>query len=198
MTDDLLRTVAELPKVCEHIEVPVQAGDDVVLANMKRGYTNDDYRRLIDRIRSIIPNVSIGTDIIVGFPGETDEQFEATYRLLEDLKLDVAHLARYSTRPGTVASRRMVDDVPEHEKVRRFQALEAQQERLVAAINARFVGQRQDVLVEDRHKGKWRGRTRNNTLVFFEPAPGDGADLRGQTVSLTITQAGAWSMQGMA
>lgn len=196
MTDELLRTVAELPKVCEHIEVPVQAGDDVVLANMKRGYTNADYRRLIDRIRSIIPNVSIGTDIIVGFPGETDEQFDATYRLLEDVKLDVAHLARYSTRPGTVASRRMVDDVPEEEKVRRFQALEALQERVVAGINARFVGQRQDVLVEDQHKGKWRGRTRNNKLVFFEPASGDGADLRGQTVSLTITQAGAWSMQG--
>ncbi len=196
MTDDLLRTVAELPKVCEHIEVPVQAGDDVVLANMKRGYTNDDYRRLIDRIRSIIPNVSIGTDIIVGFPGETSEQFDATYRLLEDVKLDVAHLARYSTRPGTVASRRMVDDVPEEEKVRRFQVLEALQERVVAGINARLVGQRQDVLVEDQHKGKWRGRTRNNKLVFFEAAPGDDADLRGQTVALTITQAGAWSMQG--
>ncbi len=199
MTDELLRTVAELPKVCEHIEVPVQAGDDTVLANMKRGYTSADYRRLIDRIRSVIPNVSIGTDVIVGFPGETAEQFEATYTLLEDLKLDVAHLARYSTRPGTVASRRMGDDVPEAEKVRRFQALEDLQERVVGEINARLFGSQVDVLVEDLHKGKWRGRTRNNKLVFFEAG---GAfepsrdDLRGRTLSVAITHTGAWSMQG--
>lgn len=199
MTDDLLRTVAELPKVCEHIEVPVQAGDDTVLANMKRGYTSADYRRLIDRIRSVIPNVSIGTDIIVGFPGETAEQFAATYTLLEDLKLDVAHLARYSTRPGTVASRRMGDDVPEAEKVRRFQALEDLQERVVGQINARQLGTQVDVLVEDLHKGKWRGRTRNNKLVFFEAvgaAGGSSEDLRGRTVSVSITHTGAWSMQG--
>ncbi|MBL8096969.1 MAG: tRNA (N6-isopentenyl adenosine(37)-C2)-methylthiotransferase MiaB [Anaerolineales bacterium] len=198
MTDDLLRTVAELPKVCEHIEVPVQAGDDAVLANMKRGYTNGDYRRLVERIRTIIPNVSIGTDIIVGFPGETAEQFEATYTLLADLKIDVAHLARYSTRPGTVAQRRMVDDVPEAEKVRRFQVLEDLQERVVGEINARFVGTRLEVLVEDLHKGKWRGRTRNNKLVFFEAGPtpeAPGHNLRGLTVPVTITQAGAWSMQ---
>ncbi len=198
MTDDLLCTVAELPKVCEHIEVPVQAGDDAVLANMKRGYTNGDYRRLVERIRILIPNVSIGTDIIVGFPGETAEQFEATYTLLADLKIDVAHLARYSTRPGTVAQRRMVDDVPEAEKVRRFQVLEDLQERVVGEINARFVGTRLEVLVEDLHKGKWRGRTRNNKLVFFEAGPtpeAPGHNLRGLTVPVTITQAGAWSMQ---
>jgi tRNA-2-methylthio-N6-dimethylallyladenosine synthase len=192
MSDDLLRTVAELPKVCEHIEVPVQAGDDGVLAAMKRGYTNADYRRLVDRIRQIIPNVSIATDIIVGFPGETPEQFQRTSDLLADLKLDVAHLARYSTRPGTVASRRMADDVPEAEKVRRFRALEDLQAQVAAEIGARYRGRTVDVLVEEQHKGKWKGRTRTNKLVFFEAA----GDLQGQIVPVTVTHTSAWSLQG--
>ncbi len=192
MTDELLETVAELPKVCEHIEVPVQAGDDEVLANMKRGYTHEDYRRLVERIRAIIPHTSIATDIIVGFPGETEAQFQRTYDLLSDLKLDVAHLARYSPRPGTVAERRMADDVPEEEKMRRFRELEDLQATLVGEINARYVGQTVEVLVEENHKGKWKGRTRTNKLVFFS-APDD---LKGQTVSVTITHASPWSLQG--
>ena len=98
-TTKLLGTVAELPKVCEHIEVPVQAGDDEVLARMKRGYTVDQYRRLIERIRTRIPGASIATDIIVGFPGESEAQFQRTYDLLAELQLDVAHLARYSPGP---------------------------------------------------------------------------------------------------
>jgi tRNA-2-methylthio-N6-dimethylallyladenosine synthase len=97
----------ELPKVMPHIEVPIQAGDDEVLANMKRGYTQQEYRDLVETIRKKIPDCSIATDIIVGFPGETEEQFMETYRVLADLKLDVAHLARYSSREGTVATRRM-------------------------------------------------------------------------------------------
>lgn len=192
MTDELLCTVAELPKVCEHIEVPVQAGDDAVLAAMKRGYTNADYRRLVDRIRQLIPNASIATDIIVGFPGETAAQFQKTYDLLADLKLDVAHLARYSTRPGTVAARRMVDDVPEDEKMRRFRLLEDLQADIAAEINARAVGQTLEVLVEENHKGKWKGRTRTNKIVFFTHED----DWRGRLAHVTITQATAWSLQG--
>ncbi len=113
MNDDLLEAVATLPKVCPHIEVPVQAGDDEVLENMRRGYKVADYRALIEKIRAQIPGVSIATDIIVGFPGETAAQFQKTYDLLADMKMDVAHLARYSPRPGTVADRRMPDDVPD-------------------------------------------------------------------------------------
>ncbi|MFO3795967.1 MAG: MiaB/RimO family radical SAM methylthiotransferase, partial [Anaerolineales bacterium] len=137
-SEALMRTVAELPKVMPHIEIPVQAGDDEVLARMRRGYTQADYRRIVDKIRQIIPGASIATDIIVGFPGETEEQFMQTYRLLEDLRLDVAHLARYSPRPGTVAQRRMADDVPEEEKMRRFRMLEALQEKISTEINARY------------------------------------------------------------
>ncbi len=196
MTDELLDAVAELPKVMPHIEVPVQAGDDQVLSNMRRGYTSDDYRRLVEKIRRRLnghmPGVSIATDIIVGFPGETEAQFQRTYDLLEELKLDVAHLARYSPRPGTVADRRFVDDVPEIEKMRRFRLLEEQQERIASAIAACYQGEKVDVLFEEKVKGRWKGRTTTNKLVFIEAED----DLTGQIKSVRITWAGPWSMQG--
>lgn len=192
MTDELLDTVAELPKVMPHIEVPVQAGDDEVLANMHRGYTAQAYRRLVNRIRSRIPGVSIATDIIVGFPGETDLQFQQTYDLLEELRLDVAHLARYSPRPGTVSERRMPDDVPDEEKWRRFRALEAQQERIVGEINSRYLGETVEVLFEEEVRGRWKGRTPTNKLVFVESA----RDLRGRLERVQLTWTGPWSMIG--
>lgn len=211
MTDELLDTVAELPKVMPHIEVPVQAGDDQVLENMKRNYTADDYRRLVERIRSRLTGgassgassganggagsaampAAIATDIIVGFPGETDAQFQKTYDLLAELKLDVAHLARYSTRPGTVAERRMPDDVPDAEKWRRFRALEALQEGIAAEINARYLGETVEVLFEEKQRGRWRGRTPTNKLVFVE----SDEDLRGQIRTVQVTWTGPWSMQ---
>ncbi len=192
MTDRILETVRDLPKLCEHIEVPIQAGDDEVLARMKRGYTNAQYRALVQRIREIIPDAAIHTDIIVGFCGETAEQFAQTETVLRDLKLDKVHLARYSPRPGTVSERRMIDDVPEAEKVRRHTAVEAIQEEICAAINARQLGQTVEVLVEDQHKGKWRGRTRQNKLVFVD----SDLPLRGRLVEAQITWTGPWSMQG--
>jgi len=192
MTDELLDTVAGLPKVMPHIEVPVQAGNDQVLENMHRGYTVDDYRRLIERIRERIPNVAIATDIIVGFPGETEMQFQDTYALLEELRLDVAHLARYSSRPGTVATRRMQDDVPDAEKWRRFRLLEDQQERITGEINAQYLGKMVEVLFEEQVRGRWKGRTPTNKLVFVE----SNQDLRGQIHNIQITWTGPWSMQG--
>lgn len=192
MTDKLLDTVAELPRVMPHIEVAVQAGDDEVLERMKRGYTVEQYKKLIGKIRERIPNVAIHTDIIVGFCGETDEQFERTYDMLAELKLDKVHLARYSPRPNTVSARRMEDDVPEEVKHERLDRLDRLQERIVAEINARSLGQVIPVLVEDQYKGKWRGRTPQNKIVFFE----DEQDRRGQVVDLEITWTGPWSMQG--
>ncbi len=192
MTEELLDAVAELPKVCEHIEVPVQAGDDEILDRMKRGYRAEDYRQLVGRIRERIPGVSIATDIIVGFPGETEAQFEGTHALLSELKLDVAHLARYSPRPHTVAQRRMQNDVPEEEKLRRFRQLEALQEQIATEINAAYLGQTVEVLVEGRQRDRWKGRTRTNKLVFFEAT----GDLRGQSIPVTLTWTGPWSMVG--
>lgn len=192
MTDRILHTVRGLPKVCEHIEVPIQAGDDEVLERMKRGYTNADYRALVQRIRTILPDAAIHTDIIVGFCGETEEQFQRTCDVLADLKLDKVHLARYSPRPGTVSERRMVDDVPEAEKMRRHRCIEELQEQVSAEINSRYLGQVVEVLVEEQHKGKWRGRNRQNKLVFIDSE----LPLRGRLVEAQVTWTGPWSMQG--
>ena len=192
MTDELLDTVASNPKVMPHIECPNQAGNDEVLANMRRGYTAGDYRRLVERIRSRVENVSIATDIIVGFPGETEEQFQDTYDLLAELKLDVAHLARYSARPGTVSARRMADDVPEEEKWRRFRMLEELQEGIATQIHAGYTGRTVEILFEEKVKERWKGRTPTNKLVFAN----SNEDLRGQTRSVKIDWTGPWSMIG--
>lgn len=191
LNDDILKCVADCSKVMPHIEVPIQAGDDEVLRNMKRGYSNADYRHLVDRIRHIIPNVSIATDIIVGFPGESEMQFMQTQQLLEDLKLDVAHLARYSPRQGTVSERRMQDDIPAEEKMLRFRILENLQEQIASEINAGYLGQPVEVLFEEKVKNRWRGRTRTNKLVFVET----DLDLRGKELKVVITWTGPWSMQ---
>ena len=196
MNTELLDAVAGLPKVMPHIEVPVQAGDDQVLDAMRRGYTVEDYRRLVERIRQHLngnfPGVSIATDVIVGFPGETRDQYQRTYDLLAELKLDVAHLARYSTRPDTLAARRLVDDVPEEEKWERFRALEELQEGIAAEINARYLGQTLEVLFEGEVRGRWKGRTSTNKLVFVEAEQ----SLHGQLLPVMITWTGPWSMQG--
>jgi tRNA-2-methylthio-N6-dimethylallyladenosine synthase len=189
MNDELLDAVADLPKVMPHIEVPVQAGDDQVLERMRRGYTITEYSRLVDKIRAKLdggfPGVSIATDIIVGFPGETDEQFQRTYDLLAEMKFDVAHLARYSTRAGTVADRRLTDDVPEEVKWDRFRALEELQKAVSGEINQRYLGKTVEVLFEELVRGRWKGRTTTNKLVFVE----SGESLRGD-LDWTLVDAG--------
>jgi len=192
MRDDLLDAVAALPKVCEHIEVPIQAGDDEVLAQMRRGYTVDDYRRLVARLRERIPDVSIATDIIVGFPGETTAQFNNTLALLEELRLDKAHIARYSSRPLTVATRTMKDELPYDEKERRRHELDQAQTRILKQLNARLEGQEVEVLVEGQKKERWFGRTRTDRLVFFS-AEGDWL---GRIARLKVTWTGPWSLIG--
>ena len=191
--DDLIHAIAELPRVMPHIELPIQAGDDEVLTNMKRGYTQQQYRDLVAKIRSQIPDCSIATDIIVGFPGEIEEQFMETYRVLSDLKLDVAHLARYSLREGTVATRRMDDNVPEEDKLRRLHILDDLQEKIVAEINKKYLGEKVDVLFENKVKGRWRGRTPTNKIVFVESED----DLMGKVLPVTVTWTGPWSMQAV-
>ncbi len=192
MTDALLDAVAELPKVCPHIEVPIQAGDDAILKAMRRGYTAQAYRDLVNKIRTRIPGSSIATDIIVGFPGETDEQFQETYDLLNDLRMDVAHLARYSPREGTYSARMLEDNVPATEKMRRFRLLEELQEGISAEINARCQDQTVSVLFEELSRGRWRGRTPTNKLVFVE----SDQDLLGQELDVQIHWTGPWSMIG--
>ena len=191
MADELIEAVADLPKVCEHIEIPVQSGDEGILKRMLRRYTIAQYRELVAKIRERIPTVALTTDVIVGFPGETEKQFMNTYDLLREIRFDVVHVAAYSPRPGTAANR-LPDDVPPQEKERRRKAVEELQGQIAGEINARLLGQTVEVLVEERHKGKWRGRTRTNKLVFFE----DEEDWRGKLAQVQITWTGPWSMQG--
>jgi tRNA-2-methylthio-N6-dimethylallyladenosine synthase len=193
MTDKILRAVAGLPKVMPQIEVPIQAGDDTVLENMKRGYTADQYRRLVHRIREIVPDAAVHCDIIVGFPGETAEQFQKTVDIMAELELDKVHLARYSPRPTTVSDRRMEDNVPDEEKRRRFHIVEQLQKEILERKMLQWRGETVEVLVEETHKGRWRGRTPQGKLVFFD----DPRDLSGQLVDVKVTYTGPWSMSGV-
>lgn len=194
MTDKILHAVADLPKVMPQIEVPIQAGNNEVLVNMKRGYTREQYRDLVARIRRIVPDAAINCDIIVGFPGETAAQFQDTYDILDELKLDKIHLARYSPRPGTVSDRRMTDDVPDAEKRRRFHLIEELHRETSEAKNVAYLGQTVAVLVEEMHKGKWRGRSPQGKLVFFD----DPRELKGELVDVVIDHTGPWSLSGVA
>ena len=194
MSQRIIEAVASLDKVCEHINLPFQAGDDQVLQVMRRGYTNDDYRRLVGRIRATVPNVSISTDLIVGFPGESEAAFQHSVEMLEDIRFDKVHAAAYSTRPGTIAARKLEDDVPQEGKKRRLETIERLQEEIASRINARLQDTTTAVLVEGREKGKWKGRNRNDKLVFFE----DDRDLLGKTVDVRIQKTSPWSLQGAA
>ncbi len=192
MSDGIIDAVASLPKVCEHINLPVQAGDDDVLNRMRRNYTQAEYVDLVGRIRDDVPDASLSTDIIVGFPGETDEQFRRSLDLVSDMRFDKVHCAAYSPRPGTIADRTMGDDVGPEEKTRRRQLIDALQETIQTDINSELLGQDVEILVEGRHRGKWQGRTRSNKLVYFE----DQGNRQGQLVHVNVTKTSPWSLQG--
>jgi tRNA-2-methylthio-N6-dimethylallyladenosine synthase len=192
MTEHIIDSVAQLDKVCEHFNLPFQAGDDEVLSTMRRGYTNDDYRQLVSKVRDRVPNVSMSTDVIVGFPGETEEQFERTLDLIRDIRFDKVHAAAYSNRPGTIAARTMDDDVPAEDKTARLKAIEALQEEVLTEINSGLAGESLQILVEGRKRGKWFGRSRNDKLVFFE----DEGDRKGEMVEVYVEKTGPWSLQG--
>ncbi len=192
MSEQLIAAMASLNKVCENLSLPFQAGGDDILKTMRRGYTNAQYRGLVQRIRASVPEVALSTDVIVGFPGESEEQFKESRCMIEDIRFDTVHIACYSPREGTIASRELEDDVPSAEKVRRRKELETLQERIVSEINSELKGRTVEVLVEGRKKGKWWGRTRSDKLVFFT----DSADRMGQLVNVRIESTSPWSLQG--
>jgi len=188
---DAIRAIAETPNVCEYVHLPLQSGSDRILASMNRGYDGETYLSRVKALRDSVEGVVLSTDIIVGFPGETAEQFQRTYDLVEELRFDVVHVAAYSPRPGTRAAL-LPDDVPTEEKKRRLDLIETLQERIVAETNQSLVGTTVEILVENRRKGKWEGRTRTNKLVFFS----DPRDMRGRIVPVKVEKASAWALQG--
>jgi tRNA-2-methylthio-N6-dimethylallyladenosine synthase len=198
--------MAYLPKVCEHLNIPVQAGNNDVLKRMKRGYTVEEYCERIDRVRELWPDITLSTDVIVGFCGETEEEFQHTLDLLEKIRFDVVHVAAYSVRPGTVAAR-WEDDIPLAEKKRRLHAVEEVQANIALELNTPYVGRIEEVLVEDSNtthgRQQWKGRNRANKLVFFpqpdeENATGFNVIQPGDLVKVRIDRATAWSLQGCA
>jgi tRNA-2-methylthio-N6-dimethylallyladenosine synthase len=191
MSHRLIEAVARLGKVCEHISLPIQAGDDDILRAMRRGYTVEQYLRLIEDIRSTIPGVALSTDVIVGFPGESEGQFQRTLSLLQEVRFDTVHVAAYSERPGTIAARKLKDDIPLPEKRRRLRDVEKLQEGIAAELNAGLYGHTVEVLVEGERKGKWYGRTRRGKLVFLS----DGSQA-GQLAQVEIERTSPWSLQG--
>jgi tRNA-2-methylthio-N6-dimethylallyladenosine synthase len=213
MTDSMIERMAGLPKVCEHLNIPVQSGDDEVLKRMKRGYTLYEYRTRIQRVRELWPGISLSTDVIVGFCGETEQEFQHTLDLLEEIRFDVVHVAAYSPRPGTVAAR-WEDDIPLPEKKRRLHAVEELQARIALEINQQYLNKMEEVLVEDTNvsheRQQLKGRSRANKLVFF-PQPGETLMQDGQIefnaardvaigdmVQVRIERTTAWSLQGCA
>ena len=199
MTDSMIERMAQLPKVCEHLNIPVQAGDDNLLKRMKRGYTLDEYREKIARVRELWPGISLSTDVIVGFCGETEEEFQHTLDMIEEIRFDVVHVAAYSPRPGTVAAR-WEDDVPLPEKKRRLHAVEDVQAKIALAINQQYLGNIEEVLVEEENsthgRQQWKGRNRTNKLVFF-PQPEAQCTIRpGDLAKVKIERTTAWSLQG--
>jgi tRNA-2-methylthio-N6-dimethylallyladenosine synthase len=191
MTDRIIDAVADLPKVCEHFNIPVQSGDDGVLDRMRRGYTVGEYVERVERIRSRMPNASIATDVIVGFPGETEEEFANTLALLERLQFDVIHVATYSERPGTFATRNQADDVSLEVKKARLQRVEEVHAASAARINRRLLGETVEVLVERAEDGRSTGRARGGQLVHFA-----AQGLVGELVAVTVDKVTPWSLQG--
>lgn len=194
MTDELARAVADHERVSRYLHLPVQSGSDRVLAAMNRGYTVDGYRRAIDTMRSRIPDLSLATDWIVGFPGETEEEFEQSVALLREMDYQGSFVFKYSPRGGTRAFD-AGDPVPREEKERRNQVLLAEQKEISLRRNRRRIGSEVSVLVEGiskRDAGKWTGRTDRNLIVHF-PA---GRDLTGRTARVRITDCTALCLSG--
>ena len=192
MSPGLIEAVANLDKVCEQISLPAQSGSNDILKAMKRGYTVEQYRQLITQIRRQIPGVALSTDVIVGFPSESDSQFQQTVNLLSETKFDTVHVAAYSPRTGTAAAREFEDNIPLPEKRERLKTVEELQEKIQAEINARLLGETFEILVEGKSKGKWYGRTRTGKLVFFN----NDSDCLGQLMKIRIDKTSPWALQG--
>jgi tRNA-2-methylthio-N6-dimethylallyladenosine synthase len=192
LSPKLIETMASVSTVCEHLELPVQSGDDDILKAMRRGYTVERYRDLVHTIRGKIPHISLSTDVIVGFPGETEEQFEHSLSLVQEMRFDVVHMAAYSPRSGTIAWREYQDDIPAEVKKERLDKIEEFQTAIASEINSQLQVEEMEVLVEGRKGGKWFGRTRSNKLVFFE----DAGDWLGQLVIVDIQKTSPWSLGG--
>lgn len=196
-TERLIRACAELPKVCEHFHIPFQSGDNDILKAMSRGYTHERYRRIIQMIRNYMPDASISADAIVGFPGETEAQFEKTLAMVEEIEFDLVNTAAYSPRPGTPAAT-WENQLPDDVKQDRLQRLNHLVNQKAALRSQRYLGRTEEVLIETtnpKDSSQVMGRTRGNRLTFFA---GEIETLQGQLVPVKITEVRPFSLTGIA
>jgi len=193
-TDALIDAHVKLPSLCPHFHLPIQAGNDDVLKKMNRKYTVEHYKTIVKKIREKLPMASITTDIIVGFCGETPQQFEDTYKVFDQIRWDMAYLARYSTRPGTVATKAFKDDVTREEKARRWHKLNDILEESSIAYNQKMVGRTFEILVEKHiaETGECEGKSRENKVIQFTGSP----ELVGAIVEVEATKALPWLIKG--
>jgi tRNA-2-methylthio-N6-dimethylallyladenosine synthase len=197
VTARLIEAMRDLPHVCGHLHLPVQSGSTRILAAMRRRHTRGEFLDLVGRLRDRVPGIQLSTDMIVGFPGETDADFADTLSLAEAVGFHAMFSFKYSERPGTLAARRLADDVPEAEKARRLAVLQGRQQHTQAALHAEAIGSTVEVLVDSvsRRRGtELSGRTGGNTVVNF---PGD-ASLLGSFAAVKIERAGPNSLWGRA
>ena len=198
MSRRIISLVADLPKVCENINLPIQAGDNKVLVDMRRGYTVDQYLRKIDYIKNIIPGISLTTDLIVGFPNETNEQFDNSIKLLKEVKFDKVHVAAYSNRDGTYASRRLEDNIDRNIKKERLNIVDDLQKGIQSSLNAKMLDKKYQILVEGRKRGVMHGRTRTDKIVYLNGNLNNKLDdsIIGKMVDVKITDYSSWSLSG--
>ncbi len=198
VTQRLIDVYARIPKLVSHLHLPVQAGSDRILAAMKRGYTAIEYKSLVRKLRAARPNLSLSSDFIVGFPGETEEDFEKTMQLIEDVVFDASFSFTYSARPGTPAAD-LADDTPQDVKLKRLMRLQKRIEEMAYEVSQSMVGTVQRVLVEGharKDEAELAGRTENNRVVNFAASNTNAARLIGQYVNVTITAAQPHSLRG--
>jgi tRNA-2-methylthio-N6-dimethylallyladenosine synthase len=198
VTDRLIAALRDLPKVCKHLHMPAQSGSNRILKAMRRRYTREEYLDLVDRVRAGVPGVAISTDMIVGFPGESDADFELTLDLVRRARFSAMYSFKYSPRPNTLAGKRMADDVPEGEKARRILALQELQREQQASWHQSFVGRTVDVLIDGvsrRRAWELAGRTSGNTVVNVVNTAAPATSI-GALVPVRITAAGPNSLRG--
>jgi len=197
VSDALIHAFRDLPKLCRHLHLPLQSGSDRVLQNMRRRHTAGHYLDLVDRLRAAVPDIALSTDLIVGFPGETEDDFDATLDIVRRVRYHSLYSFKYSPRPNTLANKRMADDVPEGEKTRRIMALQALQRDLQLERFRAAIGSVEDVLIDSisrRRSAEVAGRTSGNTVVNLL---GPSAWL-GQILPVRITEASPNSLRGEA
>jgi tRNA-2-methylthio-N6-dimethylallyladenosine synthase len=194
LSEKLIDKIATLPKLCEHIHLPLQAGSDRILHKMNRGYSSGDYFKLVERIRERIKDVCLSTDVIVGFPTESQEDFQRTLEVMNKVQFDSAFMFRYSIREGTKAAL-LKDDVPEKEKLERLHSIIQLQKEISDTKNQRLLGKSLEVLVDDRSRRterKWKGKTKTNKTVIIQGKE----ELLGKIVSVTIKEADSFTLFG--